>query len=84
MFCSGRRLVYLPPYSPDYNPIEEGFSAMKVRIRRNRDFILGELGDEPTCDPIPLLWDMVYTTMTPENIAGWFAHSGYTHGNVNE
>ena len=32
---SGMHLVYLPPYSPDYNPIEEGSSAMKAWIRRN-------------------------------------------------
>jgi transposase len=28
----GFRLLYLPPYSPDFNPIEEGFSAMKAWI----------------------------------------------------
>jgi transposase len=28
------RLVYLPAYSPDFNPIEEGFSAMKAWIPR--------------------------------------------------
>src|ERR1700761_9350378 len=39
----GMHLVYLPPYSPDFNPIEEGFSAMKAWLRRNRDFALGEL-----------------------------------------
>jgi hypothetical protein len=41
--CSrrGMRLVYLPAYSPDFNPIEEGFSAMKAWIRRNREYVLG-------------------------------------------
>jgi len=39
MCHSGVRLVYLPPYSPDFNPIEEMFSAFKAHIRRNnRDF----------------------------------------------
>ncbi|VDC02747.1 unnamed protein product [Peniophora sp. CBMAI 1063] len=44
----GCRLVYLSPYSPDYNPLEEGFSAMKAWIRRNREYVLGRLRhDDP-------------------------------------
>ena len=27
--CSGVRIEYLPPYSPDLNPIEEAFSKIK-------------------------------------------------------
>jgi transposase len=37
---AGVRLEYLPPYSPNYNPIEESFSALKSWMRRNREFIL--------------------------------------------
>jgi transposase len=35
--CSeaGVKLVYLPPYSPDLNPIEEFFAELKAFIRRN-------------------------------------------------
>lgn len=69
----------MPPYSPDFNPIEEGFSAMKAWIRRNRDFVLGELAGDDTCHPVAMLWESVYTTMTPSNIAGWFVDCGYTH-----
>jgi transposase len=29
----GGRLLYLPPYSPDFNPIEMGFSKFKVHVR---------------------------------------------------
>ena len=32
---AGVRLEYLPPYSPDYNPIEESFSALKAWMRWN-------------------------------------------------
>ena len=32
---AGVRLEYLPLYSPDYNPIEESFSALKTWMRRN-------------------------------------------------
>jgi transposase len=31
----GALLVYLPPYSPDYNPIEEMFSVYKAYLKRN-------------------------------------------------
>ena len=35
--CSdaGVKLVYLPPYSPDFNPIEEFFAELKAFIKRN-------------------------------------------------
>jgi hypothetical protein len=37
LLCSeaGVKLVYLPPYSPDLNPIEEYFAELKAFIRRN-------------------------------------------------
>jgi hypothetical protein len=76
----GMRLRYLPPYSPDFNPIEQGFSAMKAWIRRNNDLVLGELTGEPgdeTCDPFAVLWEAVFDSMIPENIIGWYRDSGY-------
>ena len=35
----GCHVVFLPPYSPDYNPIETAFSIIKSWIRRNRDIM---------------------------------------------
>jgi len=35
---AGVRLLYLPPYSPDFNPIESAFHCVKQWMRRNRDF----------------------------------------------
>ena len=32
---AGVKLVYLPPYSPDLNPIEELFAELKAFIKRN-------------------------------------------------
>jgi hypothetical protein len=77
MDYSGMRLLYLPAYSPDFNPIEEAFSAMKAWLRRNQDFVLGELLGEDTCDPYSLIWDAVFTTMTPNSIFGWYKDSHY-------
>jgi len=73
----GRRLIYLSPYSLQFNPCEEGFSCLKYWIRRNRDEVLGEMADREDYNPIDILWNAVYDTMTPENIEGWFHNSGY-------
>ena len=73
----GMRLRYLPPYSPDFNPIEQGFSGMKAWIRKNNDYVLGELTGDDTCDPYGILWEAVFDSMTPENIVGWYRDSGY-------
>jgi transposase len=35
----GCRVVFLPPYSSDYNPIEIAFSTIKSWIKLNRDFM---------------------------------------------
>jgi transposase len=40
-------LEFLPPYSPDFNPIEESFSALKAWVRKNRPPVEGfeDFGD---------------------------------------
>lgn len=35
----GALLVYLPPYSPDLNPIEEAFSAVKSFLKANEEIV---------------------------------------------
>jgi len=30
----GARLLFLPPYSPDFNPIEQAFSKLKAHLRK--------------------------------------------------
>ena len=53
----GSRLIYLPVYSPDLNPIEEAFSSIKAWLRANRDYVLGEIeGDD--VDPYRVIWDV--------------------------
>jgi transposase len=41
----GVLLQYLPPYSPDYNPIEESFAEMKAWMRKNRE-LAPRFGDD--------------------------------------
>ena len=35
----GCRVLFLSPYSPDFNPIELAFSTVKSWIKRNKDFM---------------------------------------------
>ena len=70
-------IVFLPPYSPDFNPIEEAFSSIKAWIRANWDYARGELSGEATCDPYGMLWEAVYDAATPEKAEGWFRDCGY-------
>ncbi|KAF9227034.1 hypothetical protein BS17DRAFT_647263, partial [Gyrodon lividus] len=69
-------LEYLPPYSPDLNPIEEGISCIKAWIRSNRDFVLGEPIVTVDTDPYGMIWNLVYN-ITLEKARGWIRHSGY-------
>jgi hypothetical protein len=70
------RLFYLPAYLPGLNPTEQAFSAMKAWIRRNGDYVLGELTGEETCEHFALPWEVVFATVTTNSITGivdyWF------------
>lgn len=66
----GAHLVYLPPYSPDFNPIEEAFSAMKAWLCRNEGLMTGQ-------DQIPWLVHLATSAITADDALGWFADCGY-------
>lgn len=70
--ASGFTYRYLPPYSPDLNPIEPAWAKVKGELRRvaarTPDALHKALG--PALDAI-----------TPENAAGFFRHAGYTNPN---
>ena len=40
---AGARLVFLPPYSPDLNPIEQAFSKLKALLRKAGERTVGRL-----------------------------------------
>ena len=64
----GAALMFLPPYSPDFNPIELAFSKLKTLLRK---------AAERTVDN---LWDrigQVLDAFTPEECANYFRHDGY-------
>ena len=64
----GARLLYLPPYSPDFNPIELAFSKLKtwlrtaqVRTREAREAVIQDASN----------W------ITERDAKNWFDHCGY-------
>ena len=72
----GARLLYLPSYSPDFNPIELAFSTIKQWLRSNRDRVNQQLeSDDGTIYDI--FWEAVHS-VTAEQARGWYKHCGYT------
>ena len=71
------RLLFLPSYSPDLNPIELAFSSMKAWLRANRDRINQEMEAEGGT-VYNALWQSVHS-VTPEKARGWYKHCGYEH-----
>ena len=65
---AGAELLYLPPYSPDLNPIEKAWSKLKLLLRsvkaRTKDVL-----DQAITDLLPQI--------THDNAKAWFKHSGY-------
>lgn len=65
----GCDLIYLPPYSPDFNPIEEAFSKIKALLRkaeaRSRDALVEAMG-------------RAISAVTPRDAQGFFEHRGYS------
>jgi transposase len=65
----GGRVLYLPPYSPDFNLIETAFSALKSWLKRYRDLV-------NNFDPIYLILVALAQT-TPEMAKEYFKESVY-------
>jgi transposase len=66
----GCRILYLPPYSPDLNPIETAFSALKSWLKRYRDLV-------NHFDPVYLILVALAQT-TPEIAKKYFEESIYS------
>jgi transposase len=66
--AAGAELRFLPPYSPDFNPIEMAFSKLKALLRK-----AAERTVEGLWDTIGRLVDLI----TPEESANFFTAAGY-------
>lgn len=64
----GADLLYLPPYSPDFNPIELAWSKVKTILRRLKARTLPDLIDA---------LKQALLAITPQDIHAWFVHCGY-------
>ena len=68
--AAGAMLLYLPPYSPDLNPIEKLFAKLKAWLRkaakRSVEALWNEIGD-------------LLNTISPTECANYFASSGYVY-----
>ena len=67
--AKGAKLIYLPPYSPDLNPIENAFSKIKSRLRTLAARTVETLG-QAIADAL--------ATITASDAVGYFRHAGYT------
>ena len=66
--AAGAELLYLPPYSPDLNPIEMAFSKLKALLKKAAPRSVGAL------------WDAIAAALRqimPEECANFFAAAGY-------
>jgi transposase len=66
--AAGARLMYLPPYSPDLNPIEMAFAKLKAALRK------------AAARSIEALWTAIadaLATFTPQDCSNFFAAAGY-------
>lgn len=66
--AAGAKLLYLPPYSPDLNPIEMAFAKLKAHLRKAAE------------RSIPALWDRIGTVLdlfSANQCQNFFRHAGY-------
>lgn len=66
--AAGAQLLYLPPYSPDLNPIEQVFAKIKTRLRARAE------------RTVTALWEALgelAASLTPPECANYLRNSGY-------
>jgi transposase len=66
--AAGASLRYLPPYSPDFNPIENAFARLKALLRKSA---------ERTVDRLWAAIGRIVDLFTPAECRNYFANAGY-------
>ena len=64
----GARVLYLPAYSPDFNPVELLWSKVKAVLRKEK---------ARTFDVLEKALKLALDSVSANDIAGWFNHCGY-------
>ena len=67
---AGILVLFLPPYSPDLNPLEEAFSYVKQYLRRHDELL------QAISDPIDVI-KKVFQSITVEHCNSWISHASY-------
>ena len=70
IYNSGVIICYLPPYSPDFNYIEEAFDQVKHDLRQNNVIL------QTAADPVPLIWN-AFLQITADNCWGYKHYNRY-------
>jgi DDE superfamily endonuclease len=70
------RCEYLPPYSPDLNPIELAFSCMKYNLRRDGDYFRMAMTDMEDRDIYMCLLRALYQ-IDVGHFYSWYSYCGY-------
>jgi transposase len=65
---AGASLLYLPPYSPDFNPIENAFSKLKAHLRK---------AAERSVDALWAAIGRIVDLFTPDECRNYFTAAGY-------
>jgi transposase len=65
----GCELLYLPPYSPDFNPIEQAFSKIKGLLRR---------AEARTRESLVEAMGLALSAVSTRDAQGFFGHCGYS------
>ena len=66
--ATGSRVIFLPPYSPDFNPIEPAWSKIKTYLRA--------VGAR-SLDLLERAVEKAIRLVTPDDCRGWFRYCGY-------
>lgn len=67
---AGVLVIFLPPYSPDYMPIELCFSYIKYYLKRHDDLL------QTISDPTPII-SSAFQSVTSHQCTNWINHCGY-------
>jgi transposase len=70
------RYKFLPPYSPDYNPIEPLFSAMKYCLQHNGVYVRFAMNELSEAEIHSTLTEAV-CDITQQDTFGWYRPCGY-------
>ena len=66
--ATGAHWLYLPPYSPDFNPLEQAWSKLKQHLRSAK---------ARTLEALESAMAEALAGVTAENASAWFEHCGY-------